>query len=283
MGRYDINQKLLEDYNDVFADIMNVFLFNGEQRVNESDLHSMKDKSAYRHNGGIYEQERDVTKEWKRNHIKLAIVGTENQMKVDKISPVRVLSYEGASYRGQIADKQKVLCPVITLILYFGNTHWKKNRTLYEMINVSEELKPFVNDYKINVMEVSFLTDEQLAMFKSDFKIVADFFIQKRKNKQYHPSKDTIKHVDALLKMMSVLTGDARYEDVQNISKGGVKNMCEVLDKISEQGKAEGKIEGKVIGMVLTHASYGRSDKEIAELLNISEEEVFRILKENSN
>ena len=70
MGRYDINQKLLEDYNDVFADIMNVFLFNGEQRVGEKDLQSTKDKSAYRHNGGIYEQERDVTKEWKREKIR---------------------------------------------------------------------------------------------------------------------------------------------------------------------------------------------------------------------
>lgn len=46
MGKYDINQKLLEDYNDVFADIMNVFMFDGEQRVKETDLRNTKDKSA---------------------------------------------------------------------------------------------------------------------------------------------------------------------------------------------------------------------------------------------
>ena len=162
MGRYDINQKLLEDYNDVFADIMNVFMFDGEQRVKEADLRNTKDKSAYRHNGGIFEQERDVTKEWHNNQIKLAIVGIENQMKADKMAPVRVLGYEGASYRGQIADKQKLLCPVVTLILYFGSTHWNKNKTLYEVVNIPEELRPFVNDYKINVMEVSFLSKKQL-------------------------------------------------------------------------------------------------------------------------
>ena len=277
MGKYDINQKLLEDYNDVFADIMNVFLFDGKQCVQEKDLCNTKDRSAYRHNGGIYEQERDVTKEWRKNHIKLAIVGTENQMKRDKIAPIRVLSYEGASYRGQIAEKQTPLCPVITLILYFGNTHWKKNRTLREVVNVPDELIPFVNDYKINVMEVSFLTKEQVSMFTSDFRIVADFFVQKRKNKEYTPSKDTIKHVDALLKMMSALTGDSRYEDVQNELEGGVNNMCDVLDKISKQGE----VKGKVIGMVLTHASYGKTIKEIAELCEISEEEVSRILAEN--
>ena len=60
MAKYDINQKLLEDYNDVFADIMNVFMFDGEQRVKETDLRNTKDKSAYRHNGGIFEQERDA-------------------------------------------------------------------------------------------------------------------------------------------------------------------------------------------------------------------------------
>lgn len=277
MGKYDINQKLLEDYNDVFADIMNVFLFNGEQRVKEKDLCNTKDKSAYRHNGGIHEQERDVIKKWQSSYINLAIVGLENQMKADVKAPLRVLGYEGASYRGQIAEKQNPLCPVVTVILYFGSTHWKKNRTLYEILNIPEELKPFVNDYKINVMEVSFLTDEQVAMFKSDFRIVADFFVQKKRNKKYIPSKDTIKHVDALLKMMSALTGDTRYEDVQNKSKGGVKNMCEVLDKFTEQGKEE----GKVIGMVLTHASYGRSNEEIAELLKLSTEEVSRILEEN--
>ena len=29
MGEKDITQKLLEEYNDVFADIVNVLLFNG--------------------------------------------------------------------------------------------------------------------------------------------------------------------------------------------------------------------------------------------------------------
>ena len=31
MGEKDITQKLLEEYNDVFADIVNVLLFNGKQ------------------------------------------------------------------------------------------------------------------------------------------------------------------------------------------------------------------------------------------------------------
>lgn len=34
-------------------------------------------------------------------------------------------------------------------------------------------------------------------------------------------------------------------DSVQNKSKGDIKNMCEVLDKISEQGRAEGRAEGE--------------------------------------
>ena len=33
MGELDITEKILESYNDVFADIVNVLLFNGEQII----------------------------------------------------------------------------------------------------------------------------------------------------------------------------------------------------------------------------------------------------------
>ena len=38
MAEKDISEKILESYNDVFADIVNVLLFNGEQVVDPSDL-----------------------------------------------------------------------------------------------------------------------------------------------------------------------------------------------------------------------------------------------------
>ncbi len=38
MAEKDIAEKTLESFNDVFADIMNNLLFQGEQRVHEEDL-----------------------------------------------------------------------------------------------------------------------------------------------------------------------------------------------------------------------------------------------------
>ena len=39
-------------------------------------------------------------------------------------------------------------------------------------------VKPFVSDYKINLFEIAYLSDEQLSYFKSDFWCVADYLIQ---------------------------------------------------------------------------------------------------------
>ena len=36
----------------------------------------------------------------------------------------------------------------------------------------------------MNLYEIAYLSDEQVQMFTSDFKIVADYFVQMRKNKQ---------------------------------------------------------------------------------------------------
>ena len=38
MGQKDIAEKTLEAYNDVFADIVNVLIFNGKRTVKEKDL-----------------------------------------------------------------------------------------------------------------------------------------------------------------------------------------------------------------------------------------------------
>lgn len=84
----------------------------------------------------------------------------------------------------------------------------------------------------------------------NDFKIVADCFVQIRKNKNYVPIKETIRHVDEVLKLMSVLTNDDRFYQIQNSEKlGGEITMCEVLDKVEERGKEIGKEIGKEQGL----------------------------------
>ena len=48
MGTKDITEKHLEDLNDVFADIVNVLLFNGERLVKEKDLEADTAKTMFK-------------------------------------------------------------------------------------------------------------------------------------------------------------------------------------------------------------------------------------------
>lgn len=245
MGKKDIEEKMLEDYNDVFADIVNVNLFGGRQVVKEDELENTKDKSRFKSTEGVItEQERDVAKWWKKSGVKIVLIGLENQTDIDPNLCFRLFGYDGAAYKSQYKENRKY--PVITLVLYFGKKRWNKNTMLSENMDIPEELRPYVNDYKMNLVEVAWQTDEQLAMYKSDFKIVADYFVQKRKG-NYIPSKETIKHVDSVLKLMSAISGDDRFEQVVNERLKGerkVKNMCEVLDRVENRGVLRGRKEG---------------------------------------
>lgn len=52
MGEKDLSEKLLEDYNDVFSDIINVFIFQGKQSIKPEELFNSGVFSQYRADDG---------------------------------------------------------------------------------------------------------------------------------------------------------------------------------------------------------------------------------------
>ena len=121
---------------------------------------------------------------------------------------------------------------------------------LYDVLKISDELKPFVNDYKINLIDVPRLTGEQVEKFTSDFQIIADYFVQLNESKDYVPKEKTIKHADSFLKLMSVLTQDDKYVEMGKKISHEMEgfNMCKVLDKAEARGEARGKAIGEAMG-----------------------------------
>ena len=244
----DIAEKILEDYPDVFADIVNGFLFNGNEVVKPEELEDMQLRSAYRAELKLHDMERDVAKRWKKNGIRIACVGFENQTAPDSRMVLRVLGYDGAEYRAQCLKENlnNAPYPVITIVLYFGyEQRWTAAKSLYEAVSVPDELKPFVTDTKINVFEVAWLTDEQVAKFKSDFRIVADYFVQKRKTGTYRGSRDTMRHVYEVLQLLSVME-HVDYLDravVEKRVKGGERDMSSIFDQYIKEGEARKEAE----------------------------------------
>ena len=124
---------------------------------------------------------------------------------------------------------------------------------LYDVLKISDELKPFVSDYKINLIDVPRLTGEQVEKFTSDFQIIADYFVQLNENNDYVPKDKTIKHADSFLKLMSVLTQDDKYAEMGRKISHEMEgfNMCKVLDRAEARGEARGKAIGEARGKTI--------------------------------
>ena len=131
------------------------------------------------------------------------------------------------------------ICPVITIVLYFGTEHhWNESDTLKKVLDIPEKLEAFVNDYKIHIFEIAWLSEEQINLMTSDFKIIARFFRDKRLGVD-DIMRDTtkIKHIDEVLKLFSVMTGDSRYVEVMEMGEyKEVDTMCEMLDRVVNKG-----------------------------------------------
>jgi hypothetical protein len=254
LAEKDKIQRTLESYNDVFADIVNVLLFGGKETVHENDLTDAQPFSYYKMEGKkIHSQERDVSKFWNNGQIRLSVIGFENQMKVEKDMPLRVISYDGAAYRSQLIKKEKEsYYPVITLILYFGSKeHWKNNRSLKEVLPVPTELEPFVSDYKINVFELAWLTDKQISMFKSDFRDVVQFLKCQRTGKKFTGSEKKLQHAMEILDLLRVMSNNdsnlvSTIEDLREESIEGGIGMCDVVQYWVDKGSQQKAVEDAI-------------------------------------
>ena len=101
----------------------------------------------------LHEQERDVSKYWKNKNVKIAMTGIENQTVPEMYMPLRVIGYDGASYRSElILKKPHNTYPVVTLVLYYGIDKWDKPINLVDCFIIPDELKSYVNNYKMYTM-----------------------------------------------------------------------------------------------------------------------------------
>ena len=103
MAEKDMTEKALEAYNDVFADIVNTLIFHGKEKILEDELEQGRERSLYQGEKKLREQERDTSKYWRKNNIRIAYVGFENETEAEDDMPLRVIGYDGAAYMDQIS------------------------------------------------------------------------------------------------------------------------------------------------------------------------------------
>lgn len=268
-----------------FADIVNGTIFRGKQVVHPGELEQIDgesdvllvDKDGNEKNVQRY---RDITMRWKQG-MNLVILACENQEKVHYAMPVRTMLYDSLSYVDQIKKKWKTtekshytseeflskfqkgdsLCPVITIVLYYGLEEWDASEDLYGMFQINdvlqenEILRQYISNYKINLLNVGNI--EHLENFKTDLQKVFGMlqyksnteklmgYVQRNKNFFQEIDKDTYYAIRAFLhsenKLKKVLT---KVE-----SKGDERiDMCKALDDLYNSGVEQGQREGRTLG-----------------------------------
>ena len=102
-----------------------------------------------------------------------------------------------------------------------------------------------------------------MELFQSDFRAVAEFFTQIRKNNEYKPTNIELNHVDEVLKLLAVFGKADKFAELVNdgISKE-IKNMCQAVDRIEEKG-----IEKGIISLVEVMQELGQSNETILQTI----------------
>lgn len=248
MGQKDLAAKRFERSPEVFADIINALVFEGEQVVLPQDLQPAPTESLYPAvSGKLHGQYNDVSK-YEMQNGRIAIQYTlENQSRPDYRILLRKAGYEGAIYRQQYDGKDTY--PAITLVLYWGEPAWNSSSDLYKFFRrkkIHRLARKYIDNVCLHMYSMRRLPQEVRRRFRSDMRVVADYLAE---GKGYEPADQEIVDIDGTLRMLYALTGDADF--INNIGmmqerqrRGGRVTMCEVVDKFVQRGREQGIKEG---------------------------------------
>lgn len=252
MVNKDISGKNLEQYTDVFSDIVNALLYYGRKVVREENLYSAPTETFYRTNDGWHQQFQDTCM-YEYHNEKVYIQYTiENQAEEDGRMILRKAGYEGAVYRGQYEGREHF--GVVTIVLNWGKRAWSSTADLHEFLSdkdYPDGIKRYIDNQVLHVFNMYHLSSETRGRFESDMRIVVDYLAEQEK---YEPTVQEIKHPEALLFMLESLTGDKRFskilERMEDEEKGkeGI-TMCELLDRYWNDGVSKGMEQGMIQGL----------------------------------
>ena len=255
MAEKDITEKLLTDIDEVFADIYNSLCFNGENIIKPDDLSNASVTTAFISNDVTRGLISDVSKIYKNSNLTLALLNIENQSTEDSDMPFRIIGYEGAKYNSQLISGSNERYAVATLVLNFNTKkRWSTPKSIKESLKNKYpiELDEYINDYKVNVIDVAFMDKEDIEKLNSDFKAVAKYYYLKRNNiEDFEELGDcNLKYPVQTFATMKALTGDSRFETAYNDYEETHKDdkevtMEKILDDLINKGRTEGEAKGK--------------------------------------
>ena len=278
LGTKDSKAKEYLSDNTRFSEICNYVLFDGEKVIKPENLKEC-DTTEVLSVFGIDKKQivkqkwRDLLKSVSVKHtgqMYVILIGAEAQTDIHYAMPVKTMIYDALNYGEQVNEAKKrhrknrdyrssdeflsgftlddKLTPVITITLYLGTTQWDGPRSLAEMMpQMDERILPFINDYRINLLNPLEITD--FSKFETGLRPLFELLknaSDEEKLNDLITKDDTFTRVDVeTVAAINLFVGtDIKYDE-----KEEVVNMCKAWDDHKKRGIQEGMQRGMQQGM----------------------------------
>ena len=276
MGTKDSKAKEYLSDNTRFSEICNYVLFDGEKVIKPEDLKEC-DTTEVLSVFGIDKKQivkqkwRDLLKSVSVKHtgqMYVILIGAEAQTDIHYAMPVKTMIYDALNYGEQVNEAKKrhrknkdyrssdeflsgftlddKLTPVITITLYLGTTQWDGARSLVEMMpQMDERILPFINDYRINLLNPLEITD--FSKFETGLRPLFELLknaSDEEKLNDLITKDETFTRVDVeTVAAINLFVGtDIKYDE-----KEEVVNMCKAWDDHKKRGIQEGMQQGRCL------------------------------------
>ncbi|MCM1261661.1 MAG: Rpn family recombination-promoting nuclease/putative transposase [Butyrivibrio sp.] len=273
MGRKDDYQFDYLDDNARFADQINGALFKGTQVVKPEELEP-EDSQIVSTGSGNNKTVVDKARTWKGR--KLHILVVENQNYVDYQMVLRNILSDGIGYRKQWKQKKRrhkvsrdlkgkdeylsgikkdeKFAPIITLVVYFGNEHkWDGARCLYDLLDIDDELKEYVTNYKINLYDCQEhdTFNEYRTGLRQVFEAVRYSKDKERFKQVMEENKEAYSNIDSETKDMLEVVANIRISENFKTEENGKEryDMCKAFEDMRLEGYEEGMAAGRTEGI----------------------------------
>ena len=171
--------------------------------------------------------------------------------------------------------KEDKLIPVITITVYLGTKEWDGPRKLSDMFgDVDEELRPFIPDYRINLLAPREITD--FTGFRTSirqlFEVLKNAY-DKEKMQEVLQNDEKFSRVDReTVEAINLFAGT----DIDIDEKEEVIDMCKAWEEQKNEGRELGERQ-KIISLIVKKLQKNKSVAEIADDLEEKEEVIAPI------
>ena len=225
----DIACKSFFQNNRRFSSLCNAILFQGKEIIEKDNLISYQnEETAIIESLGI-KRIRDIIKKTDI-HGQYSLIAIENQSSIDHSMPMRSGLYDLLTYHDQYQNQRK-LTPVFTIVFYTGESRWKGNMSLTNMMEaVPRELERYFNDYKMILIDVKDINVEEIKdeetrnMIKA---IQSIYDVEKKEMEQIRLTKEAALTAGYITKSQWLIE-EAR-QDKEKI------DMCEAMERYAKR------------------------------------------------